>query len=259
MTILVAVVCGVIGLAAGSFLNVVIDRVPRRESVLHPGPHCPTCAAPMRLWDNLALLAYARRRGRCPTCDAPASARSPLVEAATAALFVAVAVRFGASWVVPAYCLFFASLLAISLIDLDHYIVPNRIIYPTLAASAPLLLGAAALTHEWKSLERAALGGVAGFFAFLVIHVISPRGMGFGDVRLAGLIGVYLGWLGYGVIALGFFLAFLLASVIGIGLMITRLRGRKDAVPFAPFMAMGGVAAVLWGQHLLHLYRSGRA
>jgi leader peptidase (prepilin peptidase) / N-methyltransferase len=92
-----------------------------------------------------------------------------------------------------------------------------------------------------------------------VIHVISPRGMGFGDVRLAGVIGVYLGWLGYRVVFLGFFLAFLLASVVGIGLMVARVRGRKDAVPFAPFMALGGMAAVLWGQHLLHLYRSGRA
>jgi leader peptidase (prepilin peptidase)/N-methyltransferase len=259
VTILVAVVGGVIGLAAGSFLNVVIDRVPRRESVLHPRPHCATCAAPTPLWDNLPVLPYVLRRGRCRACETPVSARSPLVEAATGALFVAAAVRFGASWVVPGYCLFFASMLAISVIDLDHYIVPNRIIYPTLAASVPLLVGAAALTHEWKSLERAALGGVAGFLVFLVIHVISPRGMGFGDVRLAGLIGVYLGWLGYGVIALGFFLAFLLASVIGIGLMITRLRGRKDAVPFAPFMAMGGIVAVLWGQQLLHFYRSGRA
>lgn len=259
VTILLAVVCGAVGLAVGSFLNVVIHRVPRRESVVRPRSHCPACDAQIADRDNIPVVSWVLLRGRCRACGVRIPIRYPLVEAATAALFVAAAVRFGASWVVPGYCLFFASLLAISVIDLDHYIVPNRIVYPTLFATVPLLVGAAGLSHQWTALEHAAVGGLAGFLGFFVIHFTSPRGMGFGDVRLAGVIGVYLGWLGYGHLAVGLFLGFLSASVVGIALMVTRIRGRRDAVPFAPFMAVGAVAAVMWGQQLIHLYRGGRA
>jgi leader peptidase (prepilin peptidase)/N-methyltransferase len=255
----VAVVCGVLGLAAGAFLNVLIDRVPRHEHWLKPAPYCESCATTFAWWENSALLLLARSGGRCRVCGERVPVRAAVIELATAVLFVSVALRFGASWVVPGYCLFFAALLVVSVVDLDHYIVPNRIIYPTLLATVPLLGGAALLEHRGQPLEHAAVGGVAGFLVFGVIHFISPRGMGFGDVRLAGVIGAYLGWLGYRFIAVAFFLAFLTASVVGIGLMITRIRGRKDAVPFAPFMAVGAVAAVLWGQHLVSLWGSGRA
>ena len=259
VTILLAIVCGGVGLAVGSFLNVVIYRVPRKESIVRPRSHCPACGVQLADRDNVPVVSWLVLRGRCRSCHARISVRYPIVELATAGLFIAAAVRFGASWVVPGYCLFFASLLAISVIDLDHYIVPNRIVYPTLFATVPLMLGAAGLSHQWTAFGHAALGGLAGFLGFFVIHLISPRGMGFGDVRLAGVIGVYLGWLGYGHLAVGLFLAFLSASVVGIGLMITRVRGRRDAVPFAPFMAVGAIAAVLWGHQIIHLYRGGRA
>jgi leader peptidase (prepilin peptidase)/N-methyltransferase len=183
--------------------------------------------------------------------------RYPLVELGTAALFVAAAVRLGATWQLPAFCVFFASLLAISVIDLDHFIIPNHVIYPTLAVTAPLLVLAAAAGGTWGDLRNAAIGGVAGFGALFVIHVISPRGMGFGDVRLAGVIGMMLGWLGLRYIVLGLFLGFLLAAVIGIVLIAARLKTRKDAVPFGPFMAMGAVLAVLWGHPILQAYRGG--
>ena len=259
VTVLLAVICGIVGLAAGSFLNVVIYRLPRKESIVRPRSHCPACGVQIADRDNIPVFSWIALRGRCRACGARISVRYPLVELGTAGLFMASAVRFGASWVVPGYCLFFASLLAISVIDLDHYIVPNRIIYPTLFATVPLLLGAAGLSHQWAALGRATVGGLVGFLGFFVIHMVSPKGMGFGDVRLAGVIGVYLGWLGYGHLAVGLFLAFLSASVVGIALMIARVRGRRDPVPFAPFMALGAVAAVLWGQQLMHLYRAGHA
>jgi len=255
---LLAVVCGVVGLCVGSFLNVVISRVPRRESVVRPRSHCPVCEAPIADRDNVPIVSWILLRGRCRSCGAPIPARYPLVELGTAVLFVAAAVRLGPSWSLPAFCVFFAALLAIAVIDLDHFIIPNRVLYPTLFVTAPLLALAAALTGSWRSLEHAAIGGVAGFLALFVIHLISPRGMGFGDVRLAGVIGMMVGWLGLRYVALALFLSFLLASVVGIGLMVTRLRGRKDAVPFGPFMAGGAIVAVLWGQAILDAYARSR-
>jgi leader peptidase (prepilin peptidase) / N-methyltransferase len=257
VTTVAAVLCGVIGLCVGSFLNVVIYRVPRRESVVRPRSHCPSCDTAIADRDNIPVVSWLLLRGRCRSCRARIAVRYPLVELGTAALFVAAAVRLGATWQLPAFCVFFASLMAISVIDLDHFIIPNRVIYPTLAVTAPLLVLAAAADGSWGHLRNAAIGGVAGFAALFVIHFISPRGMGFGDVRLAGMIGMMLGWLGLRYIVLGLFLGFLLAAVIGIVLIAARLKTRKDAVPFGPFMAMGAVLAVLWGHPILQAYRGG--
>jgi leader peptidase (prepilin peptidase)/N-methyltransferase len=259
MTALAAAICFVIGLCVGSFLNVVIYRVPRRESVVRPRSHCPACEAPIADRDNIPVVSWVLLRGRCRSCGARIPVRYPLVELGTAILFVAAAVRLGASWQLPAFCVFFASLLAISVIDLDHYIIPNRVIYPTLAVTIPLLVVAAAADGSWGHLRNAAIGGVAGFLVLLAIHVAVPRGMGFGDVRLAGVIGMMLGWLGLRYLFLGLFLAFLLASIIGVALIAARLRSRKDAVPFGPFMALGAVLAVLWGRAILSVYTRGRA
>ncbi|HXP33630.1 MAG TPA: prepilin peptidase [Acidimicrobiales bacterium] len=259
MTAVVAVLSGIIGLCVGSFLNVVIHRVPLRQSVVRPRSHCPQCGTQIDERDNIPLVSWIALRGRCRSCHARIPVRYPLVEAATAVLFVAAAVRLGANWDLPAFCVFFASLLAISVIDLERYIIPSRIIYPTLVVVGPLLVLAAALDSRWRALADAGIGGAAAFAALFVVHVISPRGMGFGDVRLAGVIGLMLGWLGLRYVPLGLFLAFVLASVVGIGLMVARLRSRKDAVPFGPFMAMGAVVAVLWGHPLLRLYLGSRA
>lgn len=254
MTALVAVICGVTGLCIGSFLNVVIHRVPLRQSVVQPRSRCPHCEAPIGDRDNIPVLSWLLLKGRCRQCATPISPRYPVVELGTAALFVAAAVRFGASWSLPAFCVFFAALLAISVIDIDHFIVPNRVLYPALFVAFPLLVLAAVATGNWTSLLHAVIGGAGGFLVLLVVHLVSPAGMGFGDVRLAGLIGMMLGWLGLGYAVLGIFLGFLLASIIGIGLIVTRVRGRKDPVPFGPFLAAGAVLAVLWGHALLGAY-----
>lgn len=254
MTALIAVVCGVLGLCVGSFLNVVIYRVPRRESVVRPRSKCPSCDTPVAERDNIPVLSWLMLRGRCRACGARIRVRYPLVEAASAGLFVAAGIHFSHSWALPAFCVFFAALLAITVIDFDHFIIPNRVIYPTLFITAPLLVAASALGGNWRAAEHAAIGGVAGFLALFVVHLVSPRGMGFGDVRLAGVIGMMLGWLGLGFAALALFLAFLLASVIGLGLMVTRIKGRKDAVPFGPFMAAGALIAALWGREILDAY-----
>jgi leader peptidase (prepilin peptidase) / N-methyltransferase len=185
----------------------------------------------------------------------PISARYPLVELATAVLFALAALRFGFDWALPGYLWFFAALLAVSVIDLERFLVPNRIVYPSLVASLVLLGAAALLEHDLGALGRALLGAVLASGGLFVLALLYPRGMGMGDVKLALLLGLYLGWLSLGHVPLGLFLGFLLGSIVGLGLLVTGVRGRKDPLPFAPFLAAGAVVAVLVGQPLLDWYR----
>jgi leader peptidase (prepilin peptidase)/N-methyltransferase len=255
MTALLAVAGAVLGLVVGSFLNVVIHRVPRKESVVRPRSRCPGCETELAPRDNIPVVSWLLLRGRCRTCGEPISPRYPLVELATAALFVGAVIRFGDSDpALPAFLVLFAALLAISAVDLEHYIVPNHIVYPALFITAPLLVVAAALDDDWSSLRDAALGGLLAWGLLFLIHLASPRGMGFGDVRLAGLIGVAVGWLSLSRVLLALFLGFLTAATVGIVLMATKRRTRKDRVPFGPFLALGAILAVFFGGPILSWY-----
>lgn len=246
--------CGVLGLLVGSFLNVVIYRVPRDESVVRPRSHCPECGTQLAERDNIPVISWLLLHGKCRTCGTPISARYPLIEALTGALFAAVAARFGFDWALPAFLLFTASLIALSAIDLETYRLPKKIVYPSLIAGAVLLAGAGLLSHDMRGIAEAAAGAMLAWLVLLVIHLISPKGMGFGDVRLAALIGMYLGWIELPAVGVGLFLAFLFASVIGVGLMIAGRRGRKDRVPFGPFLALGAMATVFFGEVILNGY-----
>nr|MBA2438909.1 prepilin peptidase [Acidimicrobiia bacterium] len=157
-------------------------------------------------------------------------------------------------WALPAFLVFFAALVAVTVIDLEHYIVPNRIVLATLVVSVPLLALAALVEGDWLSLRTALIGSVAAGAGLLVINLISPRGMGMGDVKLALVLGLYLGWLDLGHVLLGLFLGFLLGAVGGVALIALKLRTRRDHVPFAPFLAGGAVLAVLLGNSLLGWY-----
>ena len=252
--VLLAAVAGLFGLLVGSFLNVVIHRVPLRQSVVTPRSACPSCGTTLAERDNIPVVSWLVLRGRCRTCAAPISVRYPLVEAATAVLFAAAALRFGTDWALPAFCLFFAALLAVALIDLEHFIVPNRIVFPMLAISVPLLGLAALLEGDWGRLLTGVVGAALASNGLLLINLVSPRGMGMGDVKLAILLGLFLGWLGLGHVAVGLFLGFLLGSVGGILLIALGIKTRKDPVPFAPFLAAGAVLAVLAGNGLLEHY-----
>lgn len=254
MTAFLAVGCGLLGLVVGSFLNVVIHRVPEKRSVVRPRSRCPRCNTALKSGDNIPVVSWLLLGGRCRTCKGAISLRYPLVELATAALFVAAALRLGADPALPAFLVGFAALLAISAVDLERFIVPNRIVYPALFIAAPLLVMAAVVDGDWSSLRDAALGGLLAWVVLFAIHMASPKGMGFGDVRLAGLIGVLLGWLSIGHVLLGLFLGFLTAAVVGVGLVAVRLRTRKDKVPFGPFLALGAILAVLFGGPILSWY-----
>jgi leader peptidase (prepilin peptidase)/N-methyltransferase len=218
----VITVSAAVGLVVGAGLDLVVTRVPERRPVFAPGA-----------------------RGELRP------ERAALLAVGCAALLGGIAVRLHDSWALPAFLVVAAALIALSLIDLGHFILPNRIVLP-LAAVTPLLLVLGAIGDgDGVALVRALLGGVAGFVALFVLHLLSPRSMGFGDVKLSFVLGLALGWLGWGEWVVGFFLAFLYGAVVGVVLMVLRRRGRKDQVPFGPFLAAGALTAVLWGDAIL--------
>ncbi len=254
MTPLVVAGCAVLGLAVGSFLNVVIHRVPLHQSVVTPSSRCPRCATSLSGRDNVPVVSWVLLRGRCRHCGAPISTRYPLVEAATAALFVALALRLGLTWALPAYLVCFASLVALSVIDLDHGVLPSRIIYPTLIASGALLVVAAVAEDRWADLGHAVVGAVAAWVFFGLLWLAYPAGMGFGDVRLAPLLGTHLGFLSLMHVFVGIFSAALLGAVSGLALQALGRRGGRDPIPFGPFLALGTLVTVLFGATFLGWY-----
>lgn len=263
MTLFLAIAAGVIGLAFGSFLGLVAYRVPRKESVVRPRSRCTVCSTELRAADNIPVISWLLLRGKCRTCKTPISFRYPAAELLTAVLWALAVVRIGGCsgcrWLdAVAFMPFFAALVVLSLIDLEHKLIPNKILYPFIVVGI-LLLAIAALTGPgFGAFLRAALAGLISFAIFNVIHFISPSGMGYGDVRLSGYIGLYLGYLRpyhwehvYG----GFLLGFLLGSVIGVLLITFGKAGRKTAVPFGPFLAAGAIFFSLWGTPIIQAWK----
>jgi leader peptidase (prepilin peptidase) / N-methyltransferase len=252
--IALCVLTAVLGLAVGSFLNVVVWRVPRGESVITPPSHCPVCEHPVRPRDNVPVLSWLLLKGRCRDCSNPISLRYPLVELGTSAVFVVLTIRIGFSAELPAYLYLGAIGVALALIDIDVKRLPNVIVLPSYIVSAVLLAAAALVEQEWTDLLRAGLGMAALYAFYFVLALVYPRGMGFGDVKLAGVLGGYLGWLGWAEVVSGGFLGFLFGGVVGGGLMLARRAGRRSMIPFGPFMLAGALVAILWGGALADLY-----
>lgn len=291
--VLALMVLFVLGCCVGSFGNVLVWRVPKRVrapdeldraarrsegeaesgaressdreagilpsseramSIVAPGSYCPHCRHPLAWYENVPVVSWLALRGRCRHCRARIPARYPLVELATGGLWVMMAVRFGWSWELPAFLALSFGLVVLSAIDLELYLLPNKIVYPLGYALAALLLLAAVATGEWGAFGRAVGAGAAAFAAFFALHVIAPRGMGFGDVRFSFVLGLALGWLGWAEVFLGFFLAFALGAVIGLALMALRLRSRKQPIPFGEFMALGAVIVILWGEPMVEAW-----
>ncbi len=246
--------CLVLGLAIGSFLNVVVWRVPRGESVARPASACPACAAPIRPRDNLPVVGWVLLRGRCRDCSTRISVRYPLVEASTGALFAVLAVRFGPDVALPAYLYLAAVGLALALIDLDVRRLPDVLTLPSYAVLGGLLLVAAVLGSDSGHLLRAALGGLAMYAVYFGLRLAYPAGMGFGDVKLAGVLGMATGWLGWQEWAVGLFAGFLLGGVWSLALVAAGRASRKTAVPYGPFMLLGCLLAVLVGRQLAQGY-----
>lgn len=241
------------GAVIGSFLNVVIWRVPRGESIVQPPSACPTCGARIRARDNIPVLSWLLLRGRCRDCSEPISRRYPAVELLTAVLFVLVVLRFldGSSLApVPAYWYLAAIGVTLSLIDLDTHRLPNAIILPSYPVVAVLLTLASWGVGDWDALLRALIGGAVLFALYLLLCVVKPGGMGFGDVKLAGTVGAGLAWIGWGTLAVGGFAAFLLGGIYGAALMLAHRAGRKSKVPFGPWIVLGAVVGLAFGEAL---------
>ena len=252
--ILLVVGCALLGLIVGSFLNVVVWRLPRGESIVRPGSRCPSCHAPVRPRDNVPVVSWLLLGGRCRDCRAPISRRYPAVELVTAAIFGLLGWRLGATPELAAFLYLGAVGVALALIDLAERRLPDALVLPSYAVGIALLGVAAALGEDAASFLRALAGMVLLFAAYFALAVAYPAGMGFGDVKLAGVLGLYLGWLGWATLAVGGFLAFLLGGVVGAALLAVRRAGRKSAIPFGPFMLLGVLLAVLWGNQLAGAY-----
>lgn len=257
--ILVIVVAFAFGTIIGSFLNVVVWRVPRGESVVSPPSACPHCGQRIKPWDNIPVLSWLLLRAKCRSCKAPISPRYPLVEFGTGLVFAAV-VGGGLAGLyplglVPALLYLAAITVALTLIDLDTQRLPDAIVLPSYIVLVVLLALASLIEGDWWALLWAAAGGAILFAVYLLIAFIAPRGMGMGDVKLAGVLGLVLGWIGWGALIVGAFSAFLLGGVFGILLVLFRRAGRRSGIPFGPWMFGGawvGIAAgeALWTGYL---------
>lgn len=249
--ILLDVYAALLGLIAGSYLNVVVHRLPRGLSTVRPRSACPACGAPIRALDNLPLLSFALLRGRCRHCRAPIAWRYPLVEAATAALFVACLERFGPSLGCLAAALFCCLMIALGLIDLEHLILPDRLTLPGIAAGLALQPWL-----DWGGLRQAVLGAVLGAAVLLAIWgawylLRREEGMGLGDAKMLALIGAFLGWKG---MLVTLFLASLAGALIGMALIWRGRAGLRSMLPFGSFLALGGLAALFAGRALAAWY-----
>ncbi|MCB2224685.1 MAG: prepilin peptidase [Actinobacteria bacterium] len=238
----------------GSFLNVVVYRVPEGMSVVSPPSACPSCGTPIRPRDNVPVLSWLLLRGRCRACGDRISARYPLVEAGTAAVFAGLAVMVGESWTLPAYWAGAATALALALVDLDRQRIPNAILFPGLAVSWVLLAaGALADGAPWP-LARAA-AGAGGYFAVLFLIAVAARGgFGFGDVKYALLLGTFLGHRSWDALVVGVLAAFVAGGLAGAALLALRRLGRRDAMAFGPAMLVGAVVGLVWGAAIAGWY-----
>jgi leader peptidase (prepilin peptidase)/N-methyltransferase len=256
LTLVLSFAC-VFGLAVGSFLNVVIYRVPAGESVVHPPSHCPSCSRTIRSRHNIPVLSWLQLRGKCADCASPISARYPIIEAATAALFVAITLRFAdlhLNSALPAYLYLAAAGLALAMIDVDHHRLPDAIVVPSYAVAALLLALSSGVTHDWWALARAAISASVLFGIYFAIAVARPGGMGFGDVKLAGLLGGLLGYLSWQTLVVGAFAGFVLGAVAGVAVIAAGRGDRKSALPFGPFMIAGALMAVFAGHPALEAW-----
>ena len=259
-----AVVFGIFGLLIGSFLNVVIYRIPAGKSIVSPPSACGSCGAGIRSYDNIPVLSWLLLRGKCRDCGAAFSVRYPLVELGTGVFFAIVTLwvfsrgdggslastgALSAQIIVLVAFLYLAAVsVALAMIDLDTHTLPNKILLPVYPVGGVLLTAAALVAGEPGRLLSALIGAAALFGLYLALALISPGGMGLGDVKLAGVLGLYLGWLGWAPLIVGAFGAFLLGGLFGIGLLVSRKAGRRSSIPFGPWMLLAAWLGAVFGQ-----------
>jgi leader peptidase (prepilin peptidase)/N-methyltransferase len=235
-----------LGLVVSSFLNVCIDRLPEKASIVLPPSHCPACGRRLAPFDLIPLLSYLLLRGRCRYCGAPIPRRVLLVEAVTGLLFVLLWYHYGLSLPLLLATLYTCFFVIIFFIDLEHQLVLNRVIYPAIVVA----LLAVPFTPNHDVVELLVGGGI-GFGLLFLIALIYPAGMGMGDVKLATFIGLVVG---FPAVFAALLISFVAGGLVGGGVLLTGLKGRKDPIPFAPFLVAGGMVAMLYGQQVIEWY-----
>ena len=256
LVIYIALAC--FGLAVGSFLNVVIHRVPDGKSIVSPASACPKCDQQIKAFDNVPVLSSVLLGGKCRNCKAPISIRYPAVELLNALLWIGCYAYFGWSVELIAFIYLSSVGIALTLIDVAVHRLPNVIVLPSyLVLGGILLIGAVVGPQwggDWSQLIRASLAGLSLYVFYLLLVIIYPKGMGFGDVKLAGVLGAALGWFGWGSLLVGSFAAFLLGGVLSVFLLLLGKAKRGTGIPFGPWMILGAAIGVIWGQQIFDEY-----
>ncbi len=251
---LLIVVVVVAGLLIGSFLTVVVDRVPQGGSVNAPPSRCGSCGLRLGPLDLVPVFSWLALRGRCRRCRAWIGLEPIVLELANAMLYVLMAIHFDDTRAaIPAYCILMSVLLAQTWIDLRTQRLPREITYTGIVLGGIALGAAAIVIDEPERIWMMALGAAIALVAMWLIYTLSKGGMGDGDVRLAPLLGMYLGWLNPGIVLPGLFFGFLAGAVVGVAMMMVDRAGRRTAVPFGPFLALGTIVAIFVGQHFVDL------
>ena len=244
----------VLGAVIGSFLNVCIYRVPRNLSIISPASRCPSCNMPIKPYDNIPFLSYILLGGKCRVCKAGISFRYPLVELLNAVLFVFVVWRFGFAWHTVIYGILCSALVVITFIDLDFQIIPDAITLPGILigiVAGSLIMPDPFIRNSLLGFKASVIGLLAGGGLFYAIAVLSRGGMGGGDIKMMAMVGALMGWKS---VLLTIFLGSLTGAVFGIFLMISKGKGRKTKIPFGPFLALGTVITLFYGQEIFSWY-----
>jgi len=252
-TTLVVIASVVMGLVIGSFLTVVVDRVPRGASVMAPPSECGACCHRLTAPDMVPIGSWVALRGRCRHCGAPIGIEPLVIESLNTALFVAFGLKFGAHAVLTAFWCLAAALVALVWIDLHEFRLPREITYVAFTISLMIMMNAAVIDREFESFRDALIGAGIALAIMAVIYFASRGGMGDGDVRLAPLLGLHLGYVSLAIVPVGLFFGFLIGAVVGVVMMAASKAGRKTALPFGPFLAAGTVLAIFVGQDFVDL------
>lgn len=253
MEILLTLLFGLLGLTTGSFLNVCIDRLPQNKSIAHPPSHCDVCQHRLAARDLIPVLSYLRLRGRCRYCQASVPRKLLWVELAAGLMFAFLYWRYGLSPELAVMVFYTCLFIVVFVIDLEHGLILNKVVYPAMIVALLLAI------YPWPWLTQvvrpgiasAALGGGIGFALFFLIAVISRGGMGWGDVKLVGLIGLATG---FPLVLFSIVLGAILGGIVAVALVIARKRTFKETLPFGPFLALAAMVTLLWGNNLLNWY-----
>ena len=253
MEIALIIIFAILGLEVGSFLNVCIDRLPQNKSIAFPPSHCESCQHKLAAKDLIPVFSYLRLRGRCRYCQASVPRRLLWVELATAVIFALLTWHYGLSPALGIMIFYACLFIVVSVIDLEHGLILNKVVYPSMVVALLLALLPRSWLTQWivTGIANAAIGGAIGFALFLAIALISRGGMGWGDVKLAGLIGLATG---FPLVFLSIIMAAILGGIVAVALVIARKRQRRQTIPFGPFLAVAAMITLLWGSNIMTWY-----